>query len=176
MKSKIPGRFSCGHEKNSLYATAGRFPQCRVCRQAKVRAAFTQFRCGHPVTEDNIRLHGREKKYRRCRICDNERQALVNARRSAQPLPKPEPPPTNNPTILLYRSEKAKRDERVRNTVILEAKAAFDAMLQRERERAKGGRPKSANPTIGKSRRGDFGRSDPKDALVEALGPWGMSA
>lgn len=38
------------------------------------------FRCGHPMSEKNTRLHGKDNKFRRCRTCDNDRQNVVNKR------------------------------------------------------------------------------------------------
>lgn len=85
--------------------------------------------------------------------------------------------------VATYRMEKALAESR-RLAVLEDAKASYAQMLERERERQKGGRPKSSGKggqqsiTIlpsswSKARRSDFTKGDPADALITALGHYG---
>lgn len=74
---------------------------------------------------------------------------------------------TGDEARAIYRTEKAKRAERAQ-AALTPVKKAFRALLDREKEQRKGGRPRK-NFTLG-SRPFHAVRVDPADALLVALG------
>lgn len=89
------------------------------------------------------------------------------------------------PAVALYRTEKSLAAERIAR-ILDDAKESYALMLEREKQRLKGGRPKASgkggrkNLTItpstwSKVRRSDFTGVDPADALLSALGHFGQS-
>jgi hypothetical protein len=85
----------------------------------------------------------------------------------------------SNASVALYRNEKARRDERrPRDAALIDAKEDFIALLEREKARGRGGRPKGAKPTNpvqgdkpGKPRL-FVQRTAAVDALIESLPPF----
>ncbi len=133
------------------------------------------FCCGHPKTPENTTTSGPPQ----CRQCKREysrryRAASFDAtRRRTADL-------AAEPAIALYRTEKAKREER-RAAELQPVKQALQAVLDREKEARKGGRPRGSGKGGMKSmtihQRPFFAkRVDPVDALVESLGHFNGNA
>lgn len=137
----------------------------------------THFACGHERSLENVRLNGTPNGC--CRACNN-----ANAQRlrdDAKADRQPARIDSNDARVALYRTEKAKAEERRRSRVMDDAKAAFAAMLQREQDAGRGGRPR------GSKNNGWTGlnpqrpqihavKCDPADALIVALGHYGGAA
>lgn len=106
--------------------------------------------------------------------------ALVRrARAQKRRRRKPEPVTVTSSARDLYAAEKKLADERRQRTILAEAKREYEALLAREEAARKGGRPPKPgggkNIHVGKSRRGDFTKGDPANALIEALGYYGAA-
>lgn len=126
--------------------------------------------CGHPKTPTNTTKSG----YPQCRLCKqaDARRARERKKRSAALR---DAAFAQQEAIALYRTEKAKRDERRKlNPQMTEAQRAFAAILERDRQNGRGGRPKGSRngqhyaakpgkPKLNLTR-------DPADALLDALG------
>lgn len=144
----------------------------------------TRFGCGHPRTPTNTAKNGSSNGT--CRTCAHEynrkwrraafEQGLAIEPARGRPRRRPAQRPElflESPSIALYRTEKAKAEERKRQTIIAEAKREYDAALERQRQdRNKGGRPRKAG-VARPSHRSDFRKGDPLDALLEALPYYG---
>lgn len=124
----------------------------------------TKWNCGCERTPENS-TKGRHPQCRRCKIAYLKRRYLPESR------PLPRVAPIEDP-VALYRTEKARRAERDQAALVPVAQA-FQAQLAREDAQRKGGRPRK-NIVVGNVSRPFFARAvDPRDALLEALGPYG---
>lgn len=179
-----PTTFPCGHPRTSDNSTKERKPLCRICRNARQRDRYSTFKCGHAVTDENTRWSGKGKRLRRCLTCDTQKQveAAERARRreyiAADRHAKAE---AVTATIALYRAEKAAAKERQQNRVMLEAKREYEAMLKREADLRKGGRPRKSGAyhlQVSSRYRPAMPQchSDPRDALLNALGDYSGAA
>lgn len=96
--------------------------------------------CGHPKTPTNTTKSG----YPQCRLCKqaDARRARERKKRNAALR---DAAFAQQEAIALYRTEKAKRDERRKlNPQMTEAQRAFAAILERDRQNGKGGRPRGS--------------------------------
>lgn len=172
-----PTHFPCGHERstaNSLPRRKNRLAECRACARLRDRKRHLEkFKCGHPKSPENSVPSGSNS--RTCRTCKAQRDHQYNiakyqARKAREASESRRRPYPVTPAIALYRSEK---DKRRQQALIAEARVAYDALLERERERTKGGRPKKAAQFQLPSKPGkpqvDARRVADADALLEAL-------
>jgi hypothetical protein len=165
IKRGDPHRFPCGHRREPSNMSKEKFPGCIACKRLRYLETMERFKCGHPVTPENVRYHGVKNKYRRCRTCDNERQQQMNQRVRGMAKRRVERekrvPPVTEP-VLVCRLERAKREDR-QSPAIEAAKAEYLAMLARAEVDRKGGRPRKHQPTFAQ-------RCEPGDELIVALG------
>ena len=148
--AKPKDTFVCGHPRTPENSSCEKNPQCKICRRVQQTSRYTKFRCGHDVSPSNIKQAGR---WRRCLTCHLKREQDREERRSIRAT---RPPTPRKPrlvvetpaAVLLYRQERSLRAERLKGDLLADAKRAYRAILARESERVKGGRPKSQRPQI----------------------------
>jgi hypothetical protein len=144
--------FPCGHERsaeNSFTRQSSRSAECRACSRERNRQRhLDQFKCGHPKIPENCVPSG--SNFRTCRTCKAARDQMHNrnnyaARRAREARAARGQVAVESEAIALYRTEKAKRAERLAQSPAMEAaKVELERQREAQAKAGRGGRPRGS--------------------------------